>query len=99
MTQRAGPAVGGVGRVGVSGRFLLLSQLALLPNPGEWKACSHQAASTEVKGKPFLGGNFLNLGSPQTLGGIATHIIWLLLKAQTKRFFFKDCPQTAEPKG
>lgn len=37
MTQRSGPAAGGVGRVGVSGRFLFLSQLALLPDPGERK--------------------------------------------------------------
>lgn len=64
-TPRAGPAVVGGGRGGGGICALFKVQLAPLlhPNPGEGRACPHRAASMEVKGKPFLDDNYLNLGS------------------------------------
>lgn len=64
MSPRAGPALGRVGRVGgICALFKVQPAPLLHPNPGEGRACSHRAASVEVKGKPFLDDNDLYLGS------------------------------------
>lgn len=67
-------------------------------NCGGGRTCAHQAAFMESKRKTLSWWQLFESGSPQTLGGIPTNNVWLLLKAQTNRFF-KDCPQIAEPKG
>lgn len=67
MSPRAGPVMGRVGGVGVGGGICALFKVQpaplLPPNLGEGRACSHRVASMEVKGKPFLDDNDLNLGS------------------------------------
>lgn len=63
-TQRAVRTFRGWGRMSWGIWVIFKVQLAVLLhlNHGEGKACPHQAASMEVKGKPFLGDNYLNLG-------------------------------------
>lgn len=48
---------------GICALFKVQPAPLLHPNPGEGRACPHRAASMEVKGKPFLDDNCLNLGS------------------------------------